>query len=467
MRRGNWEATVSVWMDKEVIKVEPGFVEKGYGLAVDIGTTTVAAYLCDLSTGELVAAAAMMNPQVAYGEDVMARIASCAASPENLESMNKAIVDSLSRLAGQAAAKAGVKRHAIVDMVVVGHTCMNHIFLNLNPRYLGKAPFSPDVRDSLDIKARDLGLKISPGAYVHVLPIEAGFVGADNAAVILAEELYNQDEMMLAIDIGTNGELVLGNRDKLISCSCATGPALEGAQIRYGMRAAPGAIEKVRIDPSTKEVRFKVIGREGWSTELEDAGARGICGSGIIDAVAQMFTAGVIKRNGRIKADLTTPRLQVGKGKVGFVIAWAHETSIGRDIAISQEDVSNVQLAKAAMYAGAKLMMRRLAVEKLDKIVLAGAFGSYLDRESAAMMGLFPDCAQENVFAVGNAAGDGARIALLNADKRAEIKEVARRVEYVELALEPDFGEFYGQAMWFPHMKDDFPNLHRLPPRSE
>ena len=464
LRQGNWEITVSVWMDKEVIKVEPGFVERGYGLAVDIGTTTVAAYLCDLTTGEMVATGSMMNPQVAYGENVMARIASCMTVKENLESMHKLIIKGLNQLAGQAAAKARVKRHAIVEMTVVGNTCMHHIFLNLDPRYLGKAPFSSCIQDSLDIKARDLGLQISPGAYVHILPIEAGFVGADNVGVLITEELYNQDDMVLAIDIGTNGELVLGNRDKLVSCSCATGPAFEGAQIRYGMRAAPGAIEKIKINPDTKDVRFKVIGKEGWNTDLEDVGARGICGSGIIDAIAQLFAAGVIDRTGRINVDLDIPRLRVNEGEPEFVIAWTYETSISQDIVICQQDVRNIQLAKGAMYAGAKLMMRRLAVGKLDKIILAGAFGSYIDKESAANIGLFPDCAQENVYAVGNAAGDGARIALLNVQKRTEANKVARQVEHVELALEPGFERLFVQAMWFPHMKDSFPNLYHLLP---
>lgn len=464
IRQGNWEVTVSVWMDREIIKVEPGFVEWVYGLAVDIGTTTVAAYLCDLTTGEVVATDAMMNPQVAYGEDIMARIASCMTSQESLNSVSKAIIKGLNQLAGQAAAKARVKRHDIVDMTVVGNTCMHHIFLNLDPRYLGKAPFSPSLSGPLDIKARDLGLMISPGAYVHILPIEAGFVGADNVGVLITEEPYNQDDMVLAIDIGTNGELVLGNREKLISCSCATGPAFEGAQIRYGMRAALGAIEKIRIAPDTKEVRFKVIGKEGWNTDLEDVGAKGICGSGIIDAIAQLFKVGIIDCTGRINVDLDIPRLRINKGEPEFVIAWAYETSISQDIVICQKDVRNIQLAKGAMYAGAKIMMRRLAVDKLDKIILAGAFGSYIDKESAAIIGLFPDCAQENVYAVGNAAGDGARIALLNVDKRTEAKEVARQVEYVELALEPDFERLFSQAMWFPHMKDDFPNLYHLLP---
>ena len=462
MHRDDWKATVSVWMGGEVVNAEPGLVGKSYGLAVDIGTTTVAAYLCDLTTGEVIATESMMNPQVAYGEDVMSRISYSMAHNDGLGSMNRAIIKSINKLAGRVAAAAGIKRSAIVDMTVVGNTCMHHIFLNVDPQYIGRAPFSPALYHSADVKARDLGLRISPGSYVHILPIEAGFVGADNVGVLIAEEPYNQDDMLLIIDIGTNGELILGNRDKLVSSSCATGPAFEGAEIEFGMRAAPGAIEAIRIDPDTKEVRFKVIGREDWNADLDDIGAKGICGSGIIDAVAQLLVTGVIDRTGRFGTGLDTSRLRVTEGQPEFVIAWAEETSLGQDIVLCQRDVRNIQLAKGAMYAGAKLMMRNLGVKKLDKIILAGAFGSYIDKESAAVIGLFPDCAPGNIYAVGNAAGDGARIALLNVDKRAEANEMARKVEYIELTVEPDFQTVFSQAMWFPHMKDNFPHLEHL-----
>ena len=314
--------------------------------------------------------------------------------------------------------------------------------------------------------SRDIGIKIAPGAYVHVLPIEAGFVGADNVGVLVAEEPYHQDSVELIIDIGTNGELVLGNRHKLISSSCATGPAFEGAEIRYGMRAAPGAIEKIVINQETKEVRYKVIDKEGWNTELEEVGAKGICGSGIIDVVPQLFLAGIIDRTGRFKKDLETPRYRENNGEPEFVIAWANETSIGQDIVICQSDVRAIQLAKGAMYAGAKIMMCHFGVEKVDKVILAGAFGSYIDKVSAALLGLFPDCELENIYSVGNAAGDGARMALLNVDKRKEGDWFARRVNYLELTLEPGFDKTFAEAMWIPHMKDKFPHLsHLLPER--
>ncbi len=468
IRQGDWKATVSVWRDREVIKIEPGIVAASYGLAVDIGTTTVAGYLCDLTSGEIAATESMMNPQVSYGEDVMSRITYTVTNKDGLEHMNQTIIRGLNQIAGRAAARAGIKRRDIVDMTIVGNTCMHHIFLNIDPQHIGRAPFPPSLHHSLDIKAHDLGLKISPGAYVHVLPIEAGFVGADNIGVLIAEEPYNQDDLALIIDIGTNGELVLGNRDRLVSSSCATGPAFEGAHIKHGMRAAPGAIEKIEIDPDSREVRFKVIGKADWNADLEVVEAKGICGSGIIDAIAQMFKTGIIQYNGRFNTNLETPRLRITDDGPEFVIAWTDETSIGQDIVVCQQDVRAVQLAKGAMYAGAKIMMSHLGIETLDKVILAGAFGSYIDKESAATIGLFPDCALENVYAVGNAAGDGARIALLNVDKRREADEIARKVEYIELTVEPNFDKIFSQAMWFPHMKDTFPHLkHLLPEKVE
>ncbi len=467
LREGNWKVTVSVWNKKEIIDIEPGNVPKGYGLAVDIGTTTVAGYLCDLTTGEVLATNSMMNPQVAYGEDVMSRISYAVKSKDGLEQMNRAIIKGLNQIAGRAAAKAGIRRSDIIDMTVVGNTCMHHIFLDFDPQYLGKTPFVPGVHHSLDVKARELGIRIAPCGYVHVLPIEAGFVGADNVGVLIAEEPYNQDKILLIIDIGTNGELIMGNRNKLLSSSCATGPAFEGAEIRHGMRAAPGAIEKLKIDPKTKEVQFKVIGNDKWNTEVKNIGARGICGSGIFDAAAHLFLAGIIDKGGRFNTGLKTKRLRKSGGEPEFVIAHAEETSIGNDIVICQKDIRAIQLAKGAMYSGARIMMNRLGVKKIDKVILAGAFGSYIDKESAAVIGLFPDCAPEDVYAVGNAAGDGARMALLNTDKRKEADVMARKVDYVELTVEPEFNSTFTKALIFPHAEDEFPHLKHILPKNQ
>ncbi len=467
LRKGAWKATVTVWMDREIIKVEPGFVETVYGLAVDIGTTTCVGYLTDLNTGKVVSTESMMNPQVPYGEDVMSRITYAMSNPAGLETMQKAIIQGLNEIIERSVAdirKDGPNPgHVIDDLTIVFNTAMHHIFLGLNPEYIGRSPFIPAVQNSLDIKARDLGLKINPAAYIHVLPIEAGFVGADNVGVLIAEEPYNQDEMVLIIDIGTNGELLLGNRNKVCSTSCATGPAFEGAQIKFGMRAAPGAIETVQIDPETKEPRYKVIGKADWHTHIEQVNAKGICGSGIIQVVAEMFKAGIIDKSGRFVMDPGTPRIRKDTdGKPEYVLAWAAETSIHTDITITQADVRALQLAKGALYTGAKLMMKKLGIEKLDRVILAGAFGSHIDREASLTLGMFPDCPIGKVYAVGNAAGDGSRMALLNRGKRKEANERARWVEFIEIATDPSFEKEFMHAMHIPHMKDKFPNLKEL-----
>jgi len=459
-----WEVTVSVWMDKEIILIEPGNVEKAYGIAFDIGTTTVVGYLCDLTTGEVVATESMMNPQTIYGEDVMARITYNMTHEDGATTMQDTIVKGLNEVCGRAALKAGIKRRDIVDMTAVGNTCMHHLFMGVDTEYIGMAPFPAARHHSVNYKARDLGLKIAPGAYVHILPIEAGFVGADNVGVLLCEKPYEQDSMELVIDIGTNGELVLGNRQKMISSSCATGPAFEGAEMKFGCRAAPGAIEKIKIDPVTKEADFKVIGREEWNSETDDnLGANGICGSAIIDVVPQLWLAGLVAKNGVLTKESDNPRIRLDdKEQPEYVVAWAKETSIGQDIVVNQADVRAIQLGKGAMYSGAKIMMRRLGIDKIDKVVLAGAFGSFIDKNSAAVLGMFPDCDMENVYSVGNAAGDGARVALMDKDQRDEADRIARMVEYVELTVEEDFDKIFGQSMWLPNMKDKFPHIEHL-----
>ncbi|HBH60266.1 MAG TPA: ferredoxin [Nitrospiraceae bacterium] len=467
LREGGWKATVTVWMDREIIKAEPGFVEVAYGLAVDVGTTTCVGYLTDLTTGKVVNTESMMNPQVPYGEDVMSRITYAMTNPEGLETMQKAIITGLNEIIERVVSE--IKKDgphpgfAIDDLTIVFNTAMHHILLGFNPIYIGRSPFIPAVQSSLNIKARDIGLKINPAAYVHVLPIEAGFVGADNVGVLIAEEPYNQDDMVLVIDIGTNGELLMGNKNKVCSTSCATGPAFEGAQIKFGMRAAPGAIEVVQIDPDTKEPRYKVIGKTDWHSHLAKVDAKGICGSGIIEVVAEMFMAGIIDKSGRFVKDLQTPRVrQDTDGRPEYVLAWAEETSIGTDITVTQADVRALQLAKGALYAGAKLMMKKLGITKLDRVILAGAFGSHISREASMTLGMFPDCPIDKVYAVGNAAGDGARMALISKGKRVEADERSRWVEFIEIATDPTFEKEFMQAMHIPHMKDSFPNLKAL-----
>ncbi len=463
LRTGDWKVTVTVWQNHEIIRVESGRVETNVGLAVDIGTTTVAGYLTDLNTGEVLATESMMNPQVSYGEDVMSRITYCMLNEEDgLKELQAVIVEGLNTIAKNAAKRVDLAPEDISEMTIVGNTAMHHILLGINPEYIGLAPFAPALHNSLDIKAERFGIQILPSGNIHILPIEAGFVGADNVGCLIADTPHKRKKMTLLIDIGTNGELILGNKDKLISCSCATGPALEGAQIEFGIRAAPGAIENLRVDKKTLEPTFKVIGNDNWSDGQTDMQAKGICGSGIVDAIAEMFKAGIIKKNGRIDTELKSPRIRMAGKLPEYVIAGKHETAIDEDIVINQKDVRAIQLAKGALYSGALIMMRKLGIKQFDRLAVAGAFGNHIDKFQAMVMGMYPDCDLDKVEFVGNAAGDGARIVLLNVDKRREANTLARKVEYVELALEEDFNDHFGEAMQFPHMFDKFPHIEHL-----
>jgi uncharacterized 2Fe-2S/4Fe-4S cluster protein (DUF4445 family) len=487
LKAGKQRVTVTVWNDAEVIDVRAGYLEGLYGLAVDVGSTTVAAHLCDLRTGVVLATESMMNPQVTFGEDLMSRVSYAMMHDDGLQKMHAAIISGLNRLAGLAAHAAGLRARDIHELVVAGNTVMHHILLGLDPTDLGAAPFTLASHAPVDIKARELGLKLHPGANVHCMPLEAGHVGSDNVGVLVAEAPDQQDAIMLVIDVGTNAEILLGNRERLLSCSSPTGPAFEGAQIAHGQRAAPGAIERVRIDRATGEPRFKVIGKEAWSDALpaHEIGATGICGSGIIEAVAELFMAGLLRADGRftpederrmtndesLQVDDTSPsslvvrpssRVRRNGPKAEYILATADQTATGREIVVTQDDVRNIQLAKGALYAGCKLLMRRRGVATVDKIVLAGAFGSYIDPLHAMVLGLFPDCALDQVYAVGNAAGDGARIVLLSKARRAEAVLAARRVEYVETAIDPAFQEEFVGAMHLPHMTDPFPHLDVL-----
>ncbi|ATW25479.1 ASKHA domain-containing protein [Candidatus Formimonas warabiya] len=463
IRKSGWKATVTLWNNREIIQVEPGVVENAYGIAIDIGTTTLAAYLCNLATGEVLNRDSMMNPQVRYGEDVLSRITYAMMQEDGLDKMHRAIVEGINTMTARMTQAKGLSPEQVAEMVLVFNTAMHHIALNIHPQYVGRAPFTPALRNSADIKARDLGIKIAPGGNVHCLPIEAGFVGPDNVAVLIAEEPYKQDAMMLIIDIGTNGEIDFGNKEHLLSTSCATGPALEGAQIKFGMRAAPGAIERIKIDPSSLEPRFKVIGEEDWYHAEQKPSAKGICGSGIIDGVAELFKSGIIEPSGRFNMKLSSPRIRRGAdNKPEYVLAWSQETSLGTDITITQGDVRAVQLAKSALYVGAKILMKKRGVDHVDSITLAGAFGSYIDKESALVIGMFPDCPLDKVVAVGNAAGDGAKLALLDTGKRVEAQEAANFVQFVETAVEPDFQVQFADAMYFPHAKDPFPHIQHI-----
>jgi len=363
-----------------------------------------------------------------------------------------------------------IQREDILDVSIAGNTAMHHILLQLNPEPLGVIPFTPSIHHSLDIKAHELGLKINPAAHIFMLPNEAGFVGGDNVGVILAEEPHRQDQIHLIIDVGTNGELVVGNKERLISSSCATGPALEGAQIEYGMRAAPGAIERVTIDPETHDVDYKVIGRDAWRnfSKPEDMKTKGICGSGILDVMAQMFLAGIINKSGAFSKNQLSNRFIIDPETdiKSFVLAWAKETSIGKNIVVTQQDVRQIQLAKASIYTGCKLMLKKLGVDKVDSVKIAGAFGSHIDCKLALVIGMFPDCDMQKIVSVGNAAGDGCRMALLNRDKRVEADWIANNVQYMELTLEDNFQWQLMEAIHLPHMTDTFDHLAGVVPEA-
>lgn len=464
VRQGNWKVTASVLYDREIVDVKPGFAQQWYGIGIDVGTTTVAAYLCDLGSGKLLAKDGMMNPQVRYGEDVLSRITYAMMNDDGRKKLHDAIIEGINTLASRMTEKVGLTTNDVVEITLVFNTAMHHCLLELEPQFMGRAPFAPAISAPFDVKARDLGIEINKAANIHILPVEAGFVGPDNVSVLIAEEPYKQeDEVRLIIDIGTNGEIDLGNKHKLLSTSCATGPALEGAQIKFGMRAAPGAIERLAIDPETLECTYKVIGDEKWHGRDSNAGAKGICGSGIIDMVAEVFKAGIIDKTGRINKKLDTDRLIFDeRGKPEYIMVFAKDSGIGKDITVTQGDIRAVQLAKAALYVGAKMLMRHLGVDKIDRVTLAGAFGSYISQESAMVIGMFPDCDLSKVHAVGNAAGDGAQAALLDKNKRVEARDVAASVAFIETAVEPDFQQRFAEAMAFPHSTDPFPSIQNI-----
>lgn len=476
LREKNYAVTITLWQDQEVIRIQPGYAEGIYGLAVDVGSTTVVAHLCDLRTGAVLATQAAMNPQVRYGEDLMSRVSYANSEPQGLARLNRAIIRTLNELAEGAADAASISVEAILEAVIVGNSVMHHIFLGLDPKELGGAPFAPAVDSPLDLKARDLGLNFHPAARVHTLPLVAGHVGADSVAVMLAERPDQQDEITLIVDVGTNAEIVLGDRNQVLAASSPTGPAFEGAQITHGQRAAPGAVERVRIDPATLEPRIRLIGYDGWidpaSGEVPppEVKATGICGSGIIEAVAEMFLAGIINSSGLFMEDAVSRSSRLGyRGRAGeYVLVDETISSTGSPIVITQNDVRAIQLAKAALYAGAKLLMNHRGVKQVDRVILAGAFGNFIDPFHAMVLGLIPNCDLDRVAAVGNAAGDGARIALLNRDLRLKAAELARWVVHVSTPLDPSFQNEFVAAMNLPHASDPYPALKDvLPERSE
>ncbi|MEM8823386.1 MAG: ASKHA domain-containing protein [Pseudomonadota bacterium] len=465
LRKGDWRATLAVNHDENrIVAMWPGLrTDAPFGLAIDLGSTTVAAHLCDLGSGEVMASGGIMNPQIRFGEDLMSRVSYGMMNPGGDREMTSAVRDALDALATQLAEDAGVPVGDIVEAVVVCNPVMHHLLLGIDPVELGQAPFALATSDALHLAAGDIGLtSVAPGARAYVLPCIAGHVGADAAAVALSEAPDQSDDLTLIVDVGTNAEIILGNRDKLLACSSPTGPAFEGAQISAGQRAAPGAIERVEIDPATKEPRFRVIGCDFWSDEPGFAdqvgdGVMGICGSGIIEAVAEMRMAGIVDAGGLIGSaeQVGTPRCEA-IGRVHGYLLWEGD---GRRILVTQADIRAIQLAKSALYAGARLLMDELGTDAVDKVTLAGAFGAHVSPKHAMVLGMIPDAPLENVTSAGNAAGHGARMALCDRAARGRIEGLVRRIEKVETAVAPRFQEHFVAANAIPHATAPFPHL--------
>ncbi len=476
LRKGGWQVTVALNRDHHdhaarITEIWPGYADhRIYGLAIDLGSTTIAAHLTDLRNGEVKVAAGVMNPQIRFGEDLMSRVSYAMMNPGGAAEMTAAVRDALDELARSIARQAGIAPELILEAVIVCNPVMHHLLLGIDPVELGQAPFALATSDSVTLGARDLDLAaMNENARIYLLPCIAGHVGADAAAVALAEEPHNSDDLVLIVDVGTNAELQLGRRGRVLACSSPTGPAFEGAQISSGQRAAPGAIERIEIDPVTKEPRFRVIGCDLWSDEdgfaeaVATTGITGICGSGIIEAVAEMRIAGIIDASGLIgSAEQTgTPRC-VAEGRThAYVIHDATATG-GPRIAVSQGDIRAIQLAKSALYAGARLLMDEMGVDRVDRVVLAGAFGAHISTRHALVLGMIPDCPLDKVTSAGNAAGTGARIALCNIGARAGIERVVREITKVETAIEPRFQEHFVAANAIPHATDPFPELAKI-----
>ncbi len=472
LREGDWSVTVAVHRDREIITLWPGYRDEIWGLAIDVGSTTIAAHLCALSSGEVVSSNGMMNPQIRFGEDLMSRVSYVMMHPEGAREMTVAVREAINEMIARTSADAGIAPEDILSIAFVCNPVMHHLLLGFSPVELGGAPFALAVDTSVHAQARDLDIAINPGGVAYVLPCIAGHVGADTAGVILSEQPHDRDGINLVVDIGTNAEIVLGNRHRLLACSSPTGPAFEGAQISCGQRAAPGAIERVRIDPQTLETRIRVIGSDLWSDDPGFAESvpggivTGICGSGIIEAVVEMMLAGVLSGDGVIDDVLADRSDRLVRDGRTFSFVLHQDDPV---ISVTQNDVRQIQLAKAALYAGVKLLMDRLEVDSVDSIRLAGAFGSHIDVKYAMALGIIPDCPLDRAGPAGNAAGTGARIALLNNASRTEIETVVRGIERVETAVEPKFQEYFVSAMAIPHGSDPFPNLTSafpLPTRS-
>lgn len=476
LRKGEWKVTVALHKGNhddrhQILDIFPGFHDGGlYGLAIDLGSTTIAAHLCDLRDGSVLASSGLMNPQIRFGEDLMSRVSYAMMNPGGDVEMTRAVRDAINALAASIAAEAGVDTKAIYEVVFVCNPVMHHLLLGIDPVELGQAPFALATSGSLSLNGRDLDLSnLNSAARVYVLPCIAGHVGADAAAVALSEEPNKSKDMVLIVDVGTNAEILLGNETRVLACSSPTGPAFEGAQISSGQRAAPGAIERVEIDPVTKEPRFRVIGSDIWSDDpafaeaTKQTGITGICGSGIIEAVAELRMAGLLDPGGLIGSPEQTGTWRcTPEGRTHSYVLHDGSLEGGPKIMVTQGDIRAIQLAKSALYAGARLLMDEMGVDKVDRVTLAGAFGAHISPKHAMVLGMIPDVPLEKVTSAGNAAGTGARIALCNVAARNAIEETVHHIHKVETAIEPRFQEHFVNANAIPHATDGFPELAKI-----
>ena len=475
LRKGEWKVTVAVHQDDtsdtpKIMTLWPGLHEAGvYGLAVDLGSTTIAAHLCNLETGEVIASSGLMNPQIRFGEDLMSRVSYSMMNETGAAEMTAAVRQGMNQLFADIAVEAGIDKSLILDAVFVCNPVMHHLFLGIDPFELGQAPFALATSDSIRLLARDLDLELNPAARAYLLPCIAGHVGADAAAVALSEEPNKSKDLALVVDVGTNAEILLGNTEKVLACSSPTGPAFEGAQISSGQRAAPGAIERVEIDPATKEPRFKVIGSDLWSTDegfaeaTATTGITGICGSGIIEALAEMRMAGILDASGLIgSAEQVGTTRCFAEGRTNSYLLHDGSADGGPVITVTNPDVRAIQMAKAALYSGARLLMDKFGVDAVDRVVLAGAFGAHISPKHAMVLGMIPDAPLDKVTSAGNAAGTGARIALLNRAARGEIEETVRQIHKIETAIEPRFQEHFVNASAMPNSVEPFPILNTV-----
>ncbi len=473
LRKGDWKMTVALHKGHKdarprILDIWPGFHDGGlYGLAIDLGSTTIAAHLCDLRDGTVLASSGVMNPQIRFVEDLMSRVSYAMMNPGGDVEMTRAVREAINALAASICAEAHLDPKAIFEIVFVCNPVMHHLLLGIDPVELGQAPFALATSGSLSLDARELELTaVNRAARVYLLPCIAGHVGADAAAVALSEEPGKSEDMVLIVDVGTNAEILLGNKTRVLACSSPTGPAFEGAQISSGQRAAPGAIERVEIDPVTKEPRFRVIGSDLWSDDpgFADAtagsGITGICGSGIIEAVAEMRMAGIVDPKGLIgSADQVGTARMIAEGRTHSYLLHDGSAEDGPTIMVTQGDIRAIQLAKSALYAGARLLMDEMGIDHVDRVTLAGAFGAHISPKHAMVLGMIPDAPLDKVTSAGNAAGTGARIALCNLAARLAIETTVYDIHKVETAIEPRFQEHFVNANAIPHATDPFPHL--------